>query len=195
MAHSSLVAGIDIGGTNLRCAVAAFDDPQRIIARTATPIPQRTDPAEIVDLIFAQIDFCRKRSGTDHSAVAGLGCTAPGITDAQAGVVVSAANLNWRDVPLAKLLSERFRFSVAIENDVKAAALGEQRFGAGKNYPSLVYMTISTGVSAGIIIDGEILRGQNHCAGEIAYMLTEPAHIGQDWGINGCLELNASTLR
>lgn len=192
MASESLVAGVDIGGTNLRCAVAALDDARQIIARTATPILQKTDPAQIVELIFAQINSCIERSGTLLSSIVGLGCTAPGITDAQTGVVISAVNLgNWQNVPLAGLLGERFGLPVAVENDVKAAALGERHFGAGKNCSSLVYMTVSTGVSAGIIVGGEVLRGQNHCAGEIPYLLMEPAHIGQDWGANGCLELNA----
>jgi predicted NBD/HSP70 family sugar kinase len=81
-----------------------------------------------------------------------------------------------------------------VENDVNAAAIGELKFGAGRGHQSMIYLTISTGVAAGIIIDGKLLRGARHCAGEIGFMLGEPDHIGREWGINGCLELTAAGI-
>ncbi|MDQ3685193.1 MAG: ROK family protein [Acidobacteriota bacterium] len=194
--ETKLVAGIDIGGTNIRCAVARIEEPALMIARRSVRTPADAAPQSIVDLISAQIDLCLNEAGLGRESLVRLGCAAPGITDAERGVVISAANLEgWFEVPLARLLEESFDIPAAIENDVRAASLGEFKFGAGstkENCRSLVYMTISTGVSAGIIIDGKPLRGAHMFAGEIAYLLSEPAHIGKDWGLNGCLELTAA---
>ncbi|MGI8566433.1 MAG: ROK family protein [Pyrinomonadaceae bacterium] len=194
--QTKLVAGVDIGGTNIRCAVARLEEPARMLARRSVRTPAAAAPQSIVDLISAQIDLCLNEAGLARESLARLGCAAPGITDAEAGVVISAANLEgWFEVPLARLLQEKFSVPTAIENDVRAASLGEFKYGAGSkkgDCRSLVYMTISTGVSAGIIIDGKPLRGAHKFAGEIAYLLPEPAHIGKDWGLNGCLELTAA---
>ena len=193
MKQNQLVAGIDIGGTNVRCAIAEVNDPGRIITRRTARTPVDAGPERLVNFISAEVDLCLQAAGFDRGSLVGIGCAAPGITNARAGVVVSAANLRgWRDVPLAQLLESQFGIPASVENDVKAAALGEFKYGAGRGHHSLVYMTVSTGVSAGIVIEGRVLRGQHHFAGEIAYILTEPAHIGKDWGINGCLELTAA---
>ncbi|HVF28466.1 MAG TPA: ROK family protein, partial [Pyrinomonadaceae bacterium] len=190
---TKLVAGVDVGGTNIRCAVARIEEPARMIARRSVRTPADAAPQSIVNLISAQIDLCLNEAGLGRESLVRLGCAAPGITDAERGVVISAANLEgWFEVPLAGLLEERFGVPAAIENDVRAASLGEFKYGAGRDCRSLVYMTISTGVSAGIIVDGRPLRGAHHFAGEIAYFLPEPAHIGKDWGLNGCLELTAA---
>jgi len=191
--QTKLVAGIDIGGTNIRCAVARLEEPARMLARRSVRTPADAAPQSIVNLISAQIDLCLNEVGLGRESLIRLGCAAPGITDAERGVVISAANLQgWFDVPLARLLGEKFNVPAAIENDVRAASFGEFKYGAGRDCRSLVYMTISTGVSAGIIVDGRPLRGAHKFAGEIAYLLPEPAHIGKDWGLNGCLELTAA---
>lgn len=190
-----LVAAVDIGGTNLRCALAYADDPERLIARKVAATPADAGPAAVVDFILAEVDACLNEVDLGRELLVSVGCTAPGITDAKHGIVVSAANLRgWNQVPLASMLEQKFGVAAAVENDVKAAALGEFQYGAGKGSRSLVYMTISTGVSAGIVIEGKVLRGHNHCAGEIGYFVTEPVHIGKDWGHNGCLELTAAGI-
>ena len=195
-ADRRFIAGIDIGGTNIRCAVADLKQLTRMHARRSVRTPVDAAPRAFVELISAQINLCLDEAGLSRTMLASVGCAAPGITDAEAGVVISAANLQgWRDVPLARLLEVRFGVPAAIENDVRAAALGELKYGAGsmkEDCRSLVYMTISTGVSAGIIVDGKPLRGAHHFAGELGYFLPDPAHIGKDWGNNGCLELTAA---
>ena len=189
----TIVAGVDVGGTNIRFAVAAKGDPTQPLATGRVKTPSDADPGTLADLILDQVDLCLIEARSSRQMLLGIGCAVAGITDSIEGVIVSAANLpGWRDVPLARMLEERFGTPATVENDVRAAALGEFRHGAGKGLGSLVYMTISTGVSAGIVVDGNLLRGRHNFAGEIAYMLPEPCHIGTDWGINGCLELTAA---
>ncbi|MDE2828465.1 MAG: ROK family protein, partial [Bacteroidota bacterium] len=122
-------------------------------------------------------------------SLCGIGCVAPGMTDTQSGVVLEAANLdNWINVPLVAELEGRFQAPVAIENDVNAAAIAEARLSVPTEMSPVVYVTLSTGVAAGIVIDGKILRGANYCAGEIGNMIPSPEFIGPDWRPSGCLE-------
>lgn len=184
------VAGIDIGGTNTRCAIASIHEPTRLLAhwtdRTQTP----EDLPRFLDFIARGLHSCLSDAKLPLDALVALGCASPGIINNE-GLVYTASNLGWNNVPLATLLEERTGLASVVENDVRAAALAEQRHGAGKGRSSLVYFTISTGVSAGIILDGKPVRGHRHAAGEVARFLPDPSHVGKDWEPNGCLELNA----
>lgn len=195
----TLVAGIDIGGTNVRCAVASAARPGAILVHRTAATPAVEGPAPLLDFVAPMLVQCLAELGAGPDALAGIGCAIPGFTDAEAGVVVAVSNLRgWRDVPLGELLARRFGAPVAVENDVNAAALGEYHYGVGAAHDgrpavrSLVYMTISTGVAAGIVLDGRLWRGRHHAAGELGFMLTDPAQIGKDWEGIGCLELTSA---
>lgn len=193
MQTTSLIAGIDVGGTNVRCALATLDAPGEMIAHRAAPTPDVVGPEPLLDFVETTLRDCLRDAGCDDGALGGVAVAMPGVTDADAGIVYTVSNLRgWCDVPLADLLHRRFGAPSAVENDVKAAALGEYRFGAGAGYRSLVYMTISTGVAAGIVLDGRVWRGHHHAAGELGYMIPEPKHIGKDWEGIGCLELTSA---
>jgi len=192
MTKKQLVAAIDLGGSNLRCAIGDLA-ASGYLTRRVVKTPAEVGPKRLIDHVYLEVMRSLDEAGLSRQALASVGCAAPGITDPESGVVVGAANLRgWQDVPLASLLEKRFGVAAAIENDVKAAALGEFKYGAGSGTRSLVYLTISTGVSAGILIDGRVLRGHHHAAGEIAYLVPEPVHLGKDWGENGCLESTAA---
>lgn len=190
---NDVIASIDIGGTHLRCALSHVSAPESFLHRTRTLIDAEAGAVGVTQQIEQEITRCFSESDIQPSELMAVGCTVPGFTDAEAGVVISAANLSgWRNIPLVKMLTEKFGVPCFIENDVRAAATGEYECGAGKGSHSLVYFTISTGVSAGIIMNGKLLRGYHNIAGEIAYFVTEPQHLDQDWGANGCLELLAA---
>ncbi len=190
---SKLVAGIDIGGTNVRCALAPVEKAGRMLARTAARTPAAGGVESVLDVVAGLLDRCLRRAGYAREDLAAVGCAAPGITDAETGVVLDAVNLaGWLDVPLGALLRARFGVPAAVENDVNAAALGEYAQGAGRDCRSLVFLTVSTGVAAGIIVEGRVLRGHHHAAGEIGPLIPDPAHLGKDWSPNGCLELTSA---
>jgi glucokinase len=182
------VAGIDVGGTNIRFALADASAPDRLLVHRSARTPKTDGRDAFLDFADAEIGACLRDAGLPPECVAAVGCATPGIVDADAGLVLTASNLGWNDLPLPALLSERFGVPAVVENDVRAAAVGEHRFGAGRGRSSLVYLTVSTGVSAGIIVHGRPLRGHHHMAGEIAYFVPDPVHLGGDWGENGCLE-------
>ena len=180
----AFIAGIDIGGTRTRCALARRDKPLEICRKVSVATPQQ-GPDAVIDLVEHII---RDKLGVEEPLCA-VGCVAPGMTDTQSGVVLEAANLdNWINVPLVAELERRIQAPVAVENDVNAAALAEARLSASAEMSQVVYVTLSTGVAAGIVIDGKILRGTNYCAGEIGNMIPSPEYLDQDWKPSGCLE-------
>ncbi len=184
----TLIAGIDIGGTQTRCAIAEKNRPQEISFRTSFPTPQQGPDSVLdiaVDLILSELE--------NKDTLCAVGCVAPGMVNTQNGVVLRAANLKgWIDTPLQYMLETKTGTPTAIENDVNAAVIAE---GAQSNAPyqaPIVYLTISTGIAAGILINGEVLRGENFSAGEIGGMIPSPKFLGQQWQPGGCTELHAS---
>jgi len=189
----AFVAGIDVGGTNVRCALALHDAPTRILVRKSARTPTGGGLEPILGLIEDLVEACCREKGYDRDRLVAVGSTAPGITDARAGVVIDAGNLpGWQNLPLAALMERRFGVPAVIENDVNAAALGEYAYGAGQGRHSLVYVTVSTGVAAGIVVEGKLLRGFHHCGGELGLLIPDRTHIGTDWGNIGCLELTSA---
>ena len=142
-------------------------------------------------LIAQLLPRCLDKLG--QKSVCAVGCAAPGMTDAQKGIVLDAANLpGWVNVPLASLLANNLGVATFVENDVNAAALAEAATGAGRGCHSVVFMTISTGVAAGIVVEGQLVRGAHHSAGELGNIVPDPRHLDQDWAPNGCLESTAA---
>ena len=190
-----IIAGIDIGGTNVRCALARIDAPGQILARRSAKTPADGGVEPVLSVITDGPERCLNDAGYGWDGLAAVGCVAPGITDAAKGVVIDVANLpGWRDIPLAELLERRFGPPALVENDVNAAALGEFAYGAGQGCHSLAYLTVSTGVAAGIVVEGRLLRGYHHAAGELGYFIPEPVHIGKNWEPSGCLELTSAGI-
>ncbi len=186
------LVGIDVGGTNIRFALAAADQPTTLLTHHACPTPPTDGRAAFMDFVEAQIKTCFAEIGRPGARPAAIGLSSPGIIDAAAGIIVKTNNLGWSNLPLAALLQERFGTPAAIENDVRAAALAEFHGGVGAEARSLVYLTVSTGVACGIIVDGRLLRGSHNAAGEIAFFVPTPEMLDQDWSANGALESHAS---
>jgi len=190
-----LLAGIDLGGTNIRVGLASKEAPDRVTARRFARTPHADGVHAIVDIMKKLLDECLDEASSGIRQVAALGCVVPGIVDTERGMVVDAANLEgWRGVRLREILEERLGVACVVENDVNAAALAEYHCGAGKQSSSLAFMTVSTGVAAGLIVAGEVLRGAHNAAGELAYMIPERSLLNTTWGSSGCLEETAAGM-
>lgn len=186
------VIGIDIGGTQTRCALARADRPDHIIQYRVLPTP-RGSVTEFLNAIGDSINACMAAEGIRVGLLQAIGCCACGITDSERGIVVDAHNIEgWTDIPIAQLLTDRFGAHTEVENDVNAAALAESLLGAGRACHSMVFFTVSTGVAAGIVIGGELLRGAHQAAGELGFFLPDPRLIDQDWMPSGCLETTSA---
>jgi glucokinase len=142
----------------------------------------RQGTGAVLDRLRATID---EAAGTAPSAI-GVACA--GQIDAATGAVVEAPNLGWRDVPLAEELRRAFGVPVAIENDVRAAAWGEFRFGTGRGADSLVAVFVGTGVGSGAVLGGKLWRGAGNAAGEVGHTEVVRGGIQCPCGARGCLE-------
>ena len=127
--------------------------------------------------------------------IVGIGVGTPGLVDARRGVVVNAVNLNWRNLPLGQLLSDRYGLPALVLNDSQAAALGEYTFGEGyRPDESLVVLNVGHGIGAGIILNGQLFHGDSGGAGEIGHVAVAPeTGLECRCGNLGCLETLAST--
>lgn len=188
-----LIAGVDLGGTNVRIALAHQAQPEEFLVHRTTRTPVDGGPQAFLDVVKAGVAACLEETGHPPDALAGIGCTIPGVTDAKAGTALLVTNLpGWDGFPIGEALEQTLGVPAAVDNDVNAAALGEYWFGQGRGCSSVIYLTISTGVAAGIVVDGQLLRGFNHAAGEMGFFVPDPVHLDDNWEPNGCLELTSA---
>jgi glucokinase len=184
-----LVLAVDLGGTQLR--VAVFDSSYRMLYRHAV----LTEVKEGVDAVLDRLIACVRAAGdkVGWQRISGVGVSAPGPLDPWRGVIHWAPNLpGWRDVPLSDRLGEALGRPVWMSNDGNAAALAEQRFGAGKGQSDVVYITVSTGIGGGIVSHGEIVLGQRGLGGEVGHMTVQADGPRCNCGNVGCVEALAS---
>jgi glucokinase len=164
------VAGVDIGGTNLRVALA--DTAGKILGKWTASTPADKGPEAVVNLICEGLDrlLHDQRSSRDHLLAIAAG--APGVTDVDRGVVIATSYLlGWREVPLRDLLEAAFGVAVVVDNDVNMAAFGEACAGIAQGVNNFVFLAVGTGVGAGIVIHRQLFRGDTWTAGEVGYLL------------------------
>lgn len=180
----SLYIGIDVGGTSIKGIL--IDENGKLYGEDSVPT-LGTDVAEGVIAICNR--FIAKADGQKVQGV-GIGC--PGVIDAQNGTVVFAGNLRLKNYPLAQTVKDALKLPVKITNDANAAALGEAKFGAGKNYKDSVLITLGTGVGSGIVIDGKLFEGNKSAGAEIGHMVIEHGGNRCTCGRRGCFEAYSS---
>jgi predicted NBD/HSP70 family sugar kinase len=131
---------------------------------------------------------------TDWKPIVGIGIGTPGLVNAREGIVVNAVNLDWQDLPLARLLETRYHLPVSVLNDSQAMAIGEFVYsGAYKSDDNLVVVNVGYGIGAGILISGRIFQGDGGGAGEIGHVAVQENGVLCRCGKYGCLEAVAST--
>ncbi|MFI7675744.1 ROK family protein [Actinophytocola sp. NPDC049390] len=184
------VLALDIGGTKL--AAGLVDATGRVRSFLVAPTPDGPGPA--LDVLFALGRKAVADAGADWPEVAAVGIGCGGPLDADRGVLLSPPHLpGWVDVPVTALAAAAFGRPVALDNDGTAAAEAEHRFGAGVGTSQMVYLTLSTGVGGGAVLDGQVYRGATGNGAELG-------HVVVDWrgracrgcGGRGCLEAYVS---
>jgi glucokinase len=170
------VVGVDLGGTNIRLAIADLDG--KILARWTVSTRGNRTPDKIVNLIHSGLRHLIQQTGISEKRMLAVGLGAPGITDVRAGTVISAPHLqDWQSVPLRNLLEAKLGIPAAIENDVNTAALGESWAGSAKGVSNFVFLAIGTGIGAGIYIGDRLYHGSEWAAGEVGYLLVPGAPV------------------
>lgn len=179
---------VDLGGTKL--LVGVVDRAGRVLAKERIATPQGGPDA----VARAIRDLARSLQDATGTSAAGMGVAVPGPTDHDRGVVYDPPNLTgWgRETAFGSLLVHELGIPVFVENDANAAALGEAWIGAGRGVRDLVYITVSTGIGGGLILDGRLYRGANGTAGEFGHVIVDPDGPPCHCGNRGCLEVLAS---
>jgi glucokinase len=183
------VVGVDIGGTKTAILVCDADGTPRArrVAPTAIGAPER-----VADAIASLVEAAVIESGSTLGEVAIVGVGVPGRVDVDRGEVTLAVNLDWHDLPLGPRLEARLGVPVVLENDVRAAALGLHRRQVFGETRSLGLLAIGTGISAGVVIAGELHRGAHGLAGEIGHAIVDPDGPRCACGMHGCFEVVAA---
>jgi glucokinase len=159
-----------VGGTHIRAAVVIDDGSRVAHTRGRTPIAK--GPAAILDACEAALRDVRKAVTPEVSdAILGIGISTPGPVDPWRGVVVETPNMgpDFIDVPIASELGTRLGLPAFLERDTNVAALGEMAFGAARDCPDFIYLTVSTGVGGAIVSEGRIFHGPDGTAGELGH--------------------------
>lgn len=181
------VAGIDIGPTRTRLAVADMRD--EILARRTVPTVTTGGPSATLAHLAGQVRELLNEAQAPPGRLMAVGAGAPGPVDLDRGIVVLAPNLpGWVNVPIRAILERELGAPVIADNDVNLAVVGEHWRGAARGHNTCAFLFVGTGIGAGLLIDGSLHRGHHFMAGEVAVMAMGPQYVGQNFGSRGCFE-------
>lgn len=186
-----LIVGVDVGGTKVAGGLVTLKGrlTKTLVVPTYAEKGFKTSYAQVVGLIEKLV---RLAGGKEN--IAGIGVCAPGPLNPKTGVIINPPNLpGWRNIPFARSLSSHFELPAVVENDANAAGLAEVLFGAAAGYRDVFYVTVSTGIGTGLIIDKKIYHGKNGVGGEgghVSVDIHSPYRCG--CGTLGCIEALAA---
>jgi glucokinase len=164
----------DVGGTQLRVAIYPQDRNK--------PIQQKRIPTKGKGTVIERLLDLISSVWPAEGQVRAIAAAFPGPIDPFAGILISAPNIpGWENLPIRQILADRFHVPVAVGNDANMAALAEWRYGAGIGHHNLIYLTVSTGIGGGVIVDDHLLLGQRGLAGEMGHVTVSP-----DGPVCGC---------
>ncbi|MCA6774935.1 glucokinase [Enterococcus sp. AZ045] len=185
------IIGIDLGGTTAKFAILTPDG--EIQQKWSIDTNILDDGKHIIPEIIESINHRLNLYHMKAEDFIGIGMGTPGTVDSEAGTVIGAYNLNWRELQFVKkMIEEGTGIKFAIDNDANVAALGERWKGAGENDPDVVFITLGTGVGGGIVADGHLLHGVTGAAGEVGHITIDPNGFECTCGKRGCLETVSS---
>ena len=186
----ALRGGVDVGGTKIQAVITTRGG--RVVGEARRVTPREGGPAAVADDIALAVTEAATSAGVRVRELASVGVGAPGAIDADAGVVLKAANIvGWSEpFALGPTLEQRLGRPVAIGNDVSVAVEAERRFGAGRGVRSFLGVFWGTGVGGGLVLDGRHVIGRGS-AGEIGHMCVKPGGRRCACGLRGCVEAYA----
>jgi len=185
------VLAFDLGGTKFAFGVVAENGD--ILGSDKIETLAKQGPEQAIQRVNLAAQALLKKLNIKPEELIGIGIASPGPLDIAKGCVDGSPNLpGWTGYSIVKGLSDFFNLPARMDNDANAAALGEYKFGAGKNKKNMVYITVSTGIGGGVIVDGRLMRGANGNAAELGHLTLNIAGPACPCGANGCLEMYAS---
>jgi glucokinase len=186
-----LILSIDLGGTKILTAVT--DSQGKMLSRDHSITPALKGHEAVIHSILESAHRALKQADVAIEEITAIGVGAPGLSNPETGILFTSPNLpGWRDVPLRDIVQERLGKKAFVTNDANAAALGEFYFGAARGARNFIYITLSTGIGGGIVIDGKIYSGTIGAAGEVGHMTIDDEGPICNCGNRGCWETLAS---
>lgn len=171
MKNDELAFGIDIGGTNTKLGL--FDHGGNLLSYRILPTSKSAEPALFIEQLAQECQHMLSQElglKLGDSRIVGVGAGAP-MANYFTGEVSHAPNLGWKNVPLRKLFQEKFKCEAVIENDANLAAVGENKWGIGKDLTDFILVTLGTGVGTGLILNGKLYRGHKALGGEGGHVI------------------------
>ncbi len=189
-AKSDLYIGVDLGGTKILAGV--FDSRLNLLGTYKLSTKAQRGADGVLERITRCVKDAVDECDLKLEQVKAIGIGAPGAVDSESGSVVFAPNLGWRDVPLAKELSQQLKLPVFLENDCTISMMGVYEVELKSQPRSVLGIFLGTGIGGGLILNKEIYRGFTRCAGEVGHMVLEMNGPKCGCGNRGCFEALAS---
>ncbi|GAA4098526.1 ROK family protein [Mucilaginibacter panaciglaebae] len=165
-----MLLGFDIGGT--KCAVVlgkVSGDSLDIVDKVSMPTTQ--PPYEMIEALFTTAEALLAKHGLSNDGLAGIGISCGGPLSSNKGLILSPPNLpGWDKIPIVKMTGERFGHNALLQNDANACAVAEWKYGAGKGFENVIFLTFGTGMGAGLILNGRLYSGTSDFAGEVGHL-------------------------
>lgn len=184
------VIGVDLGGTKISTALAELNG--NILNENTIPTNAKDGEEAVLSRIIYAIEQILELTGKRADEIKTIGIGSPGPLDSKKGVILETPNIPFKNFQLVKPIEDRFEIPTYLENDANAAAIGEFMFGAGRNTKNMIYITVSTGIGAGAIVEGKIYRGNTCNALELGHSTILPDGPRCNCGNYGCLEVLSS---
>lgn len=182
--------GVDLGGTSIKLGIVT--NTGKLIKKITVRTESQKGPKKVIGNIIAGVRQLTEKSNYKISGI-GIGC--PGVVTPGKGIVEDPPNLpGWKRVNIGKVISQKFKKHVYVDNDANAAAIGELTFGSGRKYKSFIMITLGTGVGGGIVINKKIYHGDFGAAGEIGHISIDFSGPKCNCGSYGCIEAYAGNL-
>jgi len=173
---SQNILGIDIGGTKCAIVTGNTDTNGQIEIRSKVVFPTETAKGfnHTFQNICINIESEIAKTGLTPKDIAAIGISCGGPLDSKKGIIMSPPNLpGWDNIPIVDLIENRFHVKTSVQNDANACTLAEWKYGAGKGYNNVIFLTFGTGMGAGLILDGKLYAGTNDMAGEVGHIRLE----------------------
>lgn len=184
------VVGVDLGGTKISGAVSDMDG--NLLSKVTLPTDAHEGETAVLQRIFKVIEEAVKDSGKAYEEIKAVGIGSPGPLDSKTGVILTTPNLPFKNFKLVESIENKFGITTYLENDANAAAVGEYLFGAGKGTENMVYITVSTGIGGGAVLNGKLYKGATSNALEVGHITVQPEGPKCNCGNYGCAEALAS---
>lgn len=188
--NKSFVIGIDLGGTKISGAISDING--NIIERVTVSTNASKGEFYVLNRIIEVIDLLIKNWGKSIENIKSIGIGSPGPLDSKNGIIITTPNLPFKNFNLLKPIKDKFRVPVYLDNDANVAAMGEFLYGQGKNTKNMIYITVSTGIGGGAVLNSKMYRGSTGNALEIGHITILPEGPLCNCGNKGCLEALAS---